>query len=152
AAFELRRRPRRTENAQTSRREEIDDATIERQFGTDNREIDLFALGQGGERAEIIRGHVHISCEVSGAGIARRAQDCANGGFRSKLPRERVFAAASPDNEHIHEGINKSKRVSELGNAVATRSGAGSFIDAGRAFCLESAFTYDSVAYSVGLK
>ena len=45
AAFELRRRARRAEDQPAARREQIDDAAIERQLGTDDGEVDALALG-----------------------------------------------------------------------------------------------------------
>src|SRR3954447_4489999 len=71
--------------------------------------------------------------------------------LRAQLPRERVLASATADNQHIHDVINKWNRISRLGIDLETGFGAGSFVDAGRALCLESAFTCDSLAYSVGL-
>ncbi len=53
AAFELGGDLRRTKNAMPRRAKPIDDATIERQLGTDDREIEALAIG---ERTELVDG------------------------------------------------------------------------------------------------
>src|SRR5579859_2716021 len=53
ARFELRRCLRRSEDAQSTRCEEIDDTCGKRRFGSDDSEIYLLNLGKGNQRVEV---------------------------------------------------------------------------------------------------
>jgi hypothetical protein len=63
-----------------------------------------------------------------------------------------VLASATSNHQYIHDGINNLSRINKLGVCFRTGDNAGSFVDDGRALGLESAFTCDSLAYSVGLQ
>ena len=118
AALEVRPRARRTEDAQSARHEEIGDAAIERQFRTDDREIDRFAFGEGRNRGRIARADVRDPGNIGDAGVARRANDLADGALGGELPCERMLAAATADHQHFHDAVSKFNRVSGLGSAT----------------------------------
>ena len=72
-AFELGRDLGRSENAMPRRAKPIDDATIEWQLGTDDREIEALAIG---ERTELVDGatlHGFRARVARDPGVARRA-------------------------------------------------------------------------------
>ena len=83
-------------------RKEIDDATAERDFRTDDREIDLFARGDGKK----IVGFPGIGGDATGhrrdARVAGSAEDVANAALARQLPRKRMLPRTRPDDENLH--------------------------------------------------
>ena len=72
ARFERSGGLRRADDRATSRGEQIDDATTERQFGTDDRQIDAFAIGRR-EQAPGLQRRRDTSRDARDAGISRSA-------------------------------------------------------------------------------
>ena len=108
AAFELRGGARRTEDAQWPRDPKtIDDAAIERQLGTDDREIDAFAFGK---RRERVGSPALIAAIRRDAGDARhcpaRTATSLTAGSARQFPGERVLAAAAADDQHFHDAVS----------------------------------------------
>jgi hypothetical protein len=109
AALELGGGTRGTEDAQAARREQIRDAAIERQLGSDDGEVDVLAGGECGERLRVARAHVGQAGHLRNARVARSADDFAHARLGPELPRERVFAAARSDHEHFHDAGPRCK-------------------------------------------
>ena len=83
-------------------REEIDDAAIERQLGTDDGEVDALALGKREHGFDIGGVDGDAGRDVAHAGIARRADHRFDGRLRGQFPGQRVLAAAAADDHEPH--------------------------------------------------
>ena len=107
-AFKLRRRLRRAEDAQATGTEVIDDAAGEWPFRADDRQRDLFALGEFGQVLEVGERQVVQPAVTGGAAIARCDIDRLNLGRLQELPGDRVFAATGADHENLHAGLRRA--------------------------------------------
>ena len=102
AALELRSRARRAEDAQAPRTKQIDDAAIERQFGTNDGEIDALAFGERGKRVDVAGGNRGEACDFCHPWIPGCAQHVADAGFAREFPGDRMLAAAASDHQNLH--------------------------------------------------
>ena len=104
AAFQLRGRGGRAEDAMSGGAEAVDHARHQRHFRADHGQRDAFAFDQR-EQAVDVGG---FDCGIAtagfgrGAGIARRDNHFRHARRLRKLPRQRVFAAAGTDDEEFH--------------------------------------------------
>jgi hypothetical protein len=74
----------------------------ERIIRTDNREIDSFLRRKAKEPVEIVREDLNVLAQLFGASIAGRAKNRVHLRRLMKLPNQRVFASAAPDNQELH--------------------------------------------------
>ena len=102
------------------------------------------AFGIAGDRRR------HRRATSRDAGIAGGADDLADAALRRELPGERVLAAAAADHQHFHDAVIKCKLREVVDGGVRPDATVVRRLTADSALCLESAFTCDSLAYSVG--
>jgi len=107
ARFELRRQPPGTKDGAAASAEQIRDATRERCFGTNHRQVDAFLLSERQHRLRIAGVNWEGSVVSSDTGVSRRAQDLVNARILREPPTERVLARAAADNEDSHVSVRK---------------------------------------------
>ena len=144
----------RAEDATPCSAKAIDDAAIERQLGSDDREIDR-------ARARRTRAAPSGSAASTGTRSATRdmpglpgAQTIAvDAGLAREPPGERVLAAAGADDQNPHRSDLRDMVAKHCRSIICGMVGRWNYvIDASSAFNLGSAFTCDSLTYSDGSK
>ena len=93
---------RRSEDRQTGGAESVDDARLERSFGTDDGEVDGALAREPLEGVDVEHVDRHALSELGDPGVARRGDQLEVGLFTGQLPRERVLATATADEENSH--------------------------------------------------
>ena len=93
----------RSEQQIAARLERIRDPATQRQFGADNREIDLFAAHDLGDGTRIRRIDGNAARDAADAGISGSTNDLGNGAFGGQFPRQSVFAPPAADNQNSRE-------------------------------------------------
>ena len=119
AALELRGGARRTEDRAASRREQIDDAAIERQLGPDDGEIDRARArrARAAPRDRLASAATHRG-HSGDAGIAGRAEHRGDAALGGELPGEGVLAAAAADHQDLHGAVGNLNSIKRLWNAA----------------------------------
>ncbi len=104
AALEPRRKLARTEARQAGGLKGIDNARDQRPFRTHDGETGALLLRQRNQPGDVRRGNRGIAAFVleRRAGIARRDDHFRHPRRLCKLPRQRMFASAAADDEHLH--------------------------------------------------
>src|SRR5439155_5062393 len=102
ARLEARRRGARPEEQPAVARKAIGDAEAQRQLRADEREIDLLAFGQRGERGDVADIDRRRARETRNSGGARRGQALAGIAGGGKPRNERGLARAAADGENPH--------------------------------------------------
>jgi hypothetical protein len=102
------------------RHEQVDDAAIERQLGTDDGEIDAFASREREERVRFGGADVDHPSGARNAGVARRTEDFGDVALLGKLPDERMLARAAPDDKYSHGPIEKRNVFRKLQSGCGT--------------------------------
>jgi hypothetical protein len=93
----------RTKDRQPSRRKEVDDAPVERQFRADDGQLDLFADRHVEQPVDVPGIDGDRSGESGDAGVARRAQHRRHRAVAAEGPNESVLTATAADDEDFHE-------------------------------------------------
>ena len=86
------------------------------------------------------------------ARVAGSADDFADAPLRRQLPRDRMLAATAADHQHFHDAATKCRSAKSLKERNRLEGTGRSAVDGRAALCLESPFTCDSLAHSVGFK
>jgi hypothetical protein len=100
ARFEPGRALRRTEQEVSVFGKYVRNSTAQRQFGTDDREVDLFAAGEGGDGVGVCRIDGHAARDTADTGVPGCSDDVRNSAFGGQLPDQGVFASAVSDDKH----------------------------------------------------
>ena len=86
-----------------ARREQIDDAPAQRNFWTDDREINVLARGDGKKRVGFRRITSDTASDRCDARVARCTDDVGYGALARQLPRKRMLPGTTADDENLHE-------------------------------------------------
>ena len=100
ARLETRGALRRAEQEIAFGGEHVGDAAAQRQLGSDDREIDLFAAGDRGDRVGVGRIDRDASRHAADPGVSGRAHDVRHGALGRQFPHQRVFAPAVADDQN----------------------------------------------------
>ena len=92
------------EDRQARRAEAIDDARLERRFGTDDGEVDVAVASEALEAVDVAHVDRDALAELGDAGVAWRGDELEVGLFPGELPGERVLATTAADEEDSHGG------------------------------------------------
>ena len=101
--FQLRRFLVRTENAQSFRFEQVHNPAGERVIRTDYGEINLFLLRETHELRQFTCRDRNVLANFFSAGVSRCAENAIYLGRFRQFPRQRVFTAATSDDENLHK-------------------------------------------------
>src|SRR5262249_15637944 len=102
AGFDLRRFPRRTEDAQAGFLENIHDPESERLFRAYNRQTDGFLLGKSQQPVKVRGFNGDVDAIHCSAGIARSTVDALDARRLSQFPHQGVLTPSFADNEYFH--------------------------------------------------
>jgi hypothetical protein len=75
----------------------------QRQFGTDNNQINLLIFGQRDQGRDVIILDIYIFAYLGGATVAWRTDDSFHFGVLGKFPAQCVLSTTGPDNQYFHE-------------------------------------------------
>ena len=82
----------------------VRDARDERRLGADDDEVDLVLPAEAEEALDVVHADRVAAAERCDPGIPRRRMQLGQPLALRDLPRERVLAAARPQDQHLHEG------------------------------------------------
>ena len=82
--------------------EQIHDAAAERNFRTDDGQIDLLALRDGEQIVRFTGISRHAARDRCDAGVAGRTDDPGDAALARQLPRKRMLPGATADDENLH--------------------------------------------------
>ena len=101
-AFEGGSSRSRAESAQPAAAEFIHHASDERNFGADNREVNLFSNGEVGDCLRVGHIHRHALAEVSHARVTRSAHESVAQRRLLDCKSDGMFATTATNDENIH--------------------------------------------------
>ncbi len=105
AALDAGRQLVGTKDLQINRLKAVDNAERQRDFRTDNRQVDFFGLGKVNQRFDIIGRDMHAISKARYPRVTGCTVDCFHQGRLRELPDQRMLTTTTTDNQNFHHSL-----------------------------------------------